>query len=267
MDIAQVRLVAADMDGTLLNSQKQLPTDFYTVFHQLRSKGILFAAASGRQFFNLQHEFEPVKNDMLFVAENGSYVVYKNEEILVQELPKSSVVELIRIARNIPDAHIILCGKKRAYVEDRSPEFMKHVEMYYLEKEMVDDLTEVTDDQFLKIAICDLAGSEKNSFTYFQPLQNDFQVKVSGTIWLDLSHKNANKGRAIQMIQQRFQIGFHETMVFGDYLNDLEMMREAYFSYAMDNAHPDIKQISRFSTSSNDDNGVMKIISALLQTV
>ncbi|MFT3703863.1 MAG: HAD family hydrolase [Agriterribacter sp.] len=265
MDISQVKLIATDMDGTLLDSQKKLPAGFYQMFQQLKAHGILFAAASGRQFFNLQSEFSSIKDEMIFIAENGSYVVYKGNDILVQELDKNVVRELIAIARKIPDAYIILCGKKQAYIENTAPAFMSHVNMYYDRKAVVEDLTTVDDDQFLKIAICDLAGSEQNSYTYFKHLENELQVKVSGSIWLDLSHKLANKGRAIQALQQSLHISFNETMVFGDYLNDLEMMSEGYFSYAMENAHPEIKEASRFITASNDENGVMKVLEMMLK--
>jgi len=54
-------------------------------------------------------------------------------------------------------------------------------------------------------------------------------------------------------------------MVFGDYLNDLEMMHEGYFSYAMENAHDDIKKASRFITTSNDEAGVMKVLELMLK--
>lgn len=265
MEITKVKLIATDMDGTLLDSKKKLPKDFHNVFQQLQSRGILFAAASGRQFYNLQNEFLSIKDEMVFIAENGSYVVYKGKDILVQELDKEVVRDLIMMARKIPNAYTILCGKKQAYIEDTTPAFTEHVNMYYDRQAVVDDLTKVEDDQFLKIAICDLAGSEQNSYTYFKHLENELQVKVSGSIWLDLSHKLANKGRAIKALQQALNISFDETMVFGDYLNDLEMMTEGYFSYAMENAHEDIKTASRFITSANDDSGVMKVLEKMLR--
>lgn len=264
MNLPGVKLIATDMDGTLLNSKKELNKGFYNVFERLRSKGVLFAAASGRQFFNLQNEFSPIKDDMIFIAENGSYVVYRNRDLLVQAIDEHTVHELIRTARKIPEAYTILCGKQQAYIENTDARFMEHVNMYYDRKLVVKDLLEVNDDQFLKIAICDFAGSEQNSYTWFKPLENELQVKVSGSIWLDLSHRLANKGRAIKVLQQEFNIGFDETMVFGDYLNDLEMMKEGYYSYAMENAHPDIKEAARFITVSNDEDGVMKVLESLL---
>ena len=252
------------MDGTLLNAKHELSPDFFPVFEQMKSKGLLFAAASGRQFFNIEKKFETIKEDILFIAENGSYVVYKGEELLVQAMEPAIVHQQLQTARTLPDVHTILCGKKRAYVESDAPEFMKNLVMYYDKYQMVDDLMQVEDDEFLKIALCDLAGSEKNSYPVFKKMEDQLQVKVSGFIWLDLSHKLANKGRAINIMQKKFGITREQTMVFGDYLNDLEMMQQAYFSYAMENAHPDVKKVSNFLAKSNEENGVTVVLQQML---
>lgn len=260
MTLTDIKLIATDMDGTLLNSKKELNPVFYNLFDKLKQRQILFAAASGRQFFNLQKEFSIIKDEIIFIAENGSYVVYKNRDVLVQAIDKDTVHHLISIARKIPDAYTILCGKQQAYIENTDARFMEHVDMYYDKRLVVDDLLEVEYDEFLKIAICDFKGSEQNSYTWFKHLENELQVKVSGSLWLDLSHRLANKGRALKVLQQELNIGFNETMVFGDYLNDLEMMKEGYFSYAMANAHPDIKEAARFMAASNDEDGVIKVL-------
>jgi hypothetical protein len=66
------------------------------------------------------------------------------------------------------------------------------------------------------------------------------------------------------MLQKKLGISPQETIVFGDYLNDCEMMQKAYFSYAMANAHPDLRAVSHFETFSNDEDGVMRIVRQLL---
>ena len=71
---------------------------------------------------------------------------------------------------------------------------------------------------------------------------------------------NANKGTAIDIIQKKFNISKKETMVFGDYLNDLEMMSTGKYSFAMKNAHPLLKEHCNFTAESNNDNGVIKAI-------
>ena len=267
MDITKIKLVAADMDGTLLNSRHELSPAFFPIFEQMKEKGLLFAAASGRQFFNILNKFETIKESVIIVAENGSYVVFKGEELLVQAMEPEVVKEQLLLAGNIPGIYPILCGKKRAYIESEAPEFIKHLSMYYDRYEVVDDLMKITDDQFLKIAICDLEGSEGNSYNYFKHQQDQLQVKVSGSIWLDLSHKLANKGRALQVLQSKFGITMDETMVFGDYLNDLEMMQQASFSYAMENAHIEIKNAARFLTKSNEENGVTIVLQQMLHSM
>ena len=264
MNIAAIKLVASDMDGTLLNSQHELNPSFFDLFHQMKTKGILFVAASGRQYYNLINRFESIQDEIVFIAENGSYVMYKNEEFLVQAMEREEAMEHIITARKIDKCFVILCGKKCAYIENDHPDFMHHVNMYYDKYQVVEDLLKVQDDQFLKIAICDFAGSENNSYHYYKNKKDSLQLKVSGNIWLDISHWLANKGRAINVVQKKFGISIQETMVFGDYLNDLEMMQQASFSYAMENAHPDIIKAARYLAKSNDDNGVCIIIQKML---
>lgn len=65
-------------------------------------------------------------------------------------------------------------------------------------------------------------------------------------------------------MQKKFGITREQTMVFGDYLNDLEMMQQAYFSYAMENAHPDVKKVSNFLAKSNEENGVTVVLQQML---
>lgn len=264
-DFTGIRLIAADMDGTLLNSRHELDNHFHATYEKLKAQQILFAPASGRQLYNLQNKFGDAGNDMIFIAENGSHVQYKGRDILVQSLPPDKVKMLVSMARRIPGVYIILCGKKQAYVESTAPEFMQNVEMYYDRRMVVEDLLKVEDDEFLKIAICDLSGSEANSYPVFRHLEGELQVKVSGKIWLDLSHQLANKGRALQVVQREFNISPGQTMAFGDYLNDVEMMQQAYYSYAMSNAHPSVKETARFTARSNEENGVGEVLNQVLE--
>ena len=206
-----------------------------------------------------------MKDEVIFAAENGSYVVFRGEEIHIQAIDPEITHELILIARKIKNTYPIICGKKKAYVENDDEEFINHLKLYFERYEVVEDLLEIKDDQFLKFTLCDLAGSEVNSYPHYKKYEEDLQVKVSGPIWLDISHKKANKGRALEVLQEKFQITAEQTMVFGDYLNDLEMLEKAHYSYAMANAHPDIKKIARFIAKSNDENGVVEILSEITE--
>ncbi|RNI21778.1 HAD family hydrolase [Rufibacter latericius] len=264
MDFSKIKLVATDMDGTLLDPQHTLSEAFYPVYHALKEKGILFAAASGRQYYNLVNLFAPIKDEIIFLAENGSYVMYQGQELLVQALDQAVAKQLVQKARNLPNVYIVLCGKKSAYVENTAPEFMDQVNLYYDEVKVVEDLLQVEDDQFLKIALLDLTGVEGNTNDSFQDEREHLQVTVSGKVWLDICDKQANKGKGMEVIQQKFNITPEETMVFGDYLNDLKMIQKAHFSYAMENAHQDIKDAARFRAKSNSQNGVIEVLQQLV---
>ncbi|MBD7913537.1 HAD family hydrolase [Clostridium sp. Sa3CUN1] len=259
-----IRLIASDMDGTLLNSNNEINEEFFEVFNKLKEKNIIFAAASGRQYYNLVKRFEKISDDIMFIAENGTFVAYKGKEILVNSLDREVANELIKIGRNIDNAYVILCGKKSAYIEKRDERLVKETKKYYERYEIVEDLTKIEDD-ILKVTICDFSGSEFNSNKYFKDYWDKLQVTVSGERWLDITSNGVNKGVAIEKVQEIYDINPKETMVFGDYLNDLEMMEKAYYSYAMENAHEDLKKVSNFIAKSNNDNGVVETIKEVIK--
>ena len=258
-----IKLIATDMDGTLLNSSNEIQEGFYEVFNELQEKEIIFAAASGRQYYNLLERFKGIEEKMMFIAENGTFVVYKGKELVVNSLDINLARELIKVGRNIKDSYVILCGKKAAYIESSDKRLIEQTEKYYARYEIVSDLTKIEDD-ILKVTICDFAGSENNSNKYYDDYRDKAQIAVSGEIWLDITAKGINKGVAIEEVQELLNIKHEETMVFGDYLNDLEMMSSAYHSYAMENAHDDLKKVARFTAKSNDESGVVHAIKAML---
>ena len=257
-----IKFIATDMDGTLLNSNNEIHADFYPMFQSLKEKDIIFAAASGRQYYNLVERFKDIKDDMMFIAENGTFVVYKGKELIVNSLEKNIAKELIEIGRTIPNSYVILCGKNSAYIESHDERLIKQTAKYYERYKIVEDLTSI-DDDILKVTICDFNGSENNSNNYFDEYRDKVEITVSGEIWLDIVAKGINKGVAINEIQNLLNIDYKETMVFGDYLNDLEMMSSAYHSYAMANAHDTLKKAARFIAKSNDENGVIQAIKSV----
>jgi Cof subfamily protein (haloacid dehalogenase superfamily) len=255
-----IKLITTDLDGTLLDDRKQVNPQFWEIEKKLNSKGILFAIASGRQYYNLIEHFSHIRDHAIFFAENGTYVKYKDKEIYVNPLDKPSATCLIDIGRKIEDAYVILCGKDSAYVEDTNEKFLTEAHTYYKKLEIVSDLTKV-DDIILKVTLCDFKGAAKNSYMHYKPIEKEYKVAVSGEVWLDASHITANKGTAIEKVQKTMGILYDETMVFGDFLNDLEMMKVAKYSFAMKNAHPEVIAAAKFITEfDNNHNGVLETI-------
>ncbi len=256
------------MDGTLLDDESVIHNDFWPLIDQLHARGIIFCPASGRQYYNLLERFEPIANEVIFIAENGTYVVRQGAELSSDCLTGTVAQDLIRVARELKSREsgvgIVLCGKRSAYIERPAPEFFAEAAKYYHRLETVDDLLAVEDD-ILKVAVFYFESAERVTAPAFARFRNSHQVVVSGAHWLDIMAPQASKGSGIRHIQETLHITRDQTMVFGDFLNDLEMMDEATYSFAMANAHPLLKERASFMSPGNTDNGVVRTIKSVLR--
>lgn len=262
-----IRLIVTDMDGTLLNNKKQLSDGMIPLMKELHGRGIQWVIASGRQYYNMIEYFQEVQDDIIFVSENGTYVVQGTEELCVHELDKQDVYHFIKICNTIEGAYPVICGKKSAYILHDDVAFINEVQKYYKKCERIRSVEELQelDDQILKVAICCMQGAEEFVYPHYKAFKNDYMISVSAFVWMDIMQKDVHKGTAIKFLQEKFSIAHSETMLFGDYMNDYEMMQYGHYSYAMKNAHPDLKKVCNFETSfSNDEDGVKKEIEKLL---
>ena len=264
MNLSEVKLIVTDMDGTLLNSKHEVSSLFFEQFEQLKANNIKFVAASGRQYHSILDKLKSIKEHITIVAENGAYVLKNGEELFVNAIITTKVKELLVLCQQIPDTHIVLCGKKKAYFLKNTTDFENTIAEYYTEYEILEDFNSLPKDDFLKIALCHYRGSEANIYPRLKEIENDWQLKISGELWLDIALKENHKGNAIERIQNEYGITSNQTMAFGDYQNDLEMLKKAKYSFAMQNAHPDVKEIANYETYSNDNLGVESVISKLL---
>ncbi|MEV6177563.1 Cof-type HAD-IIB family hydrolase [Streptomyces sp. NPDC052015] len=264
---ADIRLVVTDMDGTLLDDDKRVPDRLWEVLARLRERGVLFSPASGRQYATLAREFAEVADGMVFIAENGTYVVRDGEELSSDPLSPGVVAEVVTAARRLRadgvDLGVVVCGKRSAYVERADEAFLAEVDKYYLRHRVVEDATAV-DDDIIKVALFDFGSAEATTAPALAPFADTHQVVVSGEHWVDVMNRTANKGAALRRLQRELGITPAQTMVFGDYLNDLEMLDAADWSFAMANAHPDVVRRARHLAPSNNDNGVLRTVVRLL---
>ncbi|SCH98155.1 HAD family hydrolase [Romboutsia sp. 1001713B170207_170306_H8] len=260
-----IKLVAADMDGTLLNSKKELSPNLFETINKLKEKNVKFAIASGRQYYNLLKIFEEIKNDLIFISDNGSIVFEGEESIFISEIDEENLIEPIQLIRKMDNVYPILCGEKSAYVENDDTEFLYNAKMYYEHLEIVENILEVINkDRICKIAVYDGNGAEKNSYPKLKKFSDKLLVCLSGENWVDFMNLDINKGQAIKRLQEIYSISYDECMAFGDYLNDYEMMQECKHSYAMANAHPKLKEVCSYEAKSNDEDGVVEALNNYL---
>ena len=262
-----IRLIATDMDGTLLDDEKTIHEEFWPLIDQLHARGVTFCPASGRQYYSLRRQFEAIANEVVFIAENGTYVVNGADgtEISSDCLPLSQARELVAAAREVPHTGTVLCGKKSAYIESTDESFLAEVHPYYANLERVDDLLAITNDEILKVAIYDYVSAELNVGAALAGYRESVQVVVSGAHWLDMMALTANKGNGLRHVQALLGVTPAQTVVFGDFLNDAEMMDAADYSFAMANAHPDLKARATYRAPANTANGVVRTIRTVMR--
>ena len=128
---------------------------------------------------------------------------------------------------------------------------------------IVEDLTTV-DDDVLKVAVFDFDDAEPTAATMLGGVARTHQVVISSTHWVDVMHPEANKGVGVKALQAALGVGPAQTVVFGDYLNDLELLDAAGLSFAMANAHPEVHARARYVAPRNVDDGVLRVLAHLL---
>ncbi|MFF4864112.1 Cof-type HAD-IIB family hydrolase [Streptomyces sp. NPDC001231] len=264
---AGIRLIVTDMDGTLLDDAKRLPAGLWPTLAELRRRGVLFSPASGRQYATLAEQFAGHDEGMVFIAENGTYVVRDGVELSSDPLDPAVAARLVGAVRQLVaqgvDVGAVVCGKRSAHVERTDEAFLAEVRKYYVRHRIVPDAAAV-DDDIIKVALFDFGSAERTTAPALAPFAATHQVVVSGEHWVDVMNRTADKGAALRRLQRDLGITPAQTLVFGDYLNDLEMLDAAEWSFAMANAHPEVIGRARHLAPSNNDNGVLRTIARLL---
>lgn len=260
MDFSAVKMVAVDLDGTLLTTDKKMPDDFKPWV--LAHPGIHTVIASGRQYDRLLHQFADIHDHLVFIAENGSLVVDQQGKIIFSS-PMSSlnIRKTLDFIHLIPSATPVLCGIHCAYSLPSGEGIVKNLHIYYQNLKSVSSFEEaMKEDTIIKIAVFEETGRIGDYEKLFPQLTKEVHGVISDKKWADFANTGINKGKAIQAILSNFHLSKSNAMAFGDYGNDKEMLKEVYYSYAMENATEEIKSVANFQTDSNDHDGVMKIL-------
>ncbi len=262
-----IKLIVSDIDGTLVNNKKEIPNRFWEIFNIIKTKNIRFCAASGRQMQSLEQLFAPIANEVGFVSDNGAFVKFQGNELYEIPMEISEVKSVLTTCEQIENIGTVLCGKRKAYIKTESDSIFEEIVRHYPSNQRVSSFSDINDTIF-KISVCDPKTSKLNSYPYLKKFSDRLNVVISGELWLDVTDKKVNKGLALRYLQQLWNISPEETVVFGDQLNDLEMIQAAKFSFAMKNAQPEVKQVASFVTDyDNNNEGVVKQIEKILRQI
>lgn len=261
-----IKLILSDMDGTLLDEEGRLPAEFDAMMEKLHDRGVMFAPASGRQYHSLVDSFRKYADTFLFVSDNGTMVRKHGEELFSNVIERKKALEIVNSMNDNPEIYNVFCGKKKVYLlKDKHPEkYEEELKKYFREIELVDCFEDVEDEP-IKLSFFTAAGdADRKIFPLLKHYEKEMQVVLASAYWVDITNRGANKGMAVRKIQERLGLEPEECAAFGDYMNDKEMLESVYYSYAMANAYPAIKEVARFSAKSNAEAGVMEKIQQLL---
>lgn len=260
----EFRLIALDMDGTLLDAAGRVPDSFWDVLAEARSRGIAVAPASGRQLATLRSMFTGEHDPGTFIAENGT-CVFHNGQVVSTTLLDTPIVHSVIAATEDHGLDLVVCTPDVAFHSPTvSDATMAELEKYYVSREQVSDLREVAGADVIKLAIYTSGNAEEVAYPPLRRAAPDANVVVSGANWVDIMAATAGKGRAMAALAEVMGVEKHEILAFGDYLNDYELLRAAGTAYAMENAHPDIKAIAHRIAPPNTEAGVVTVLRELL---
>ena len=239
-----IKLIASDLDGTLLqNGNQNITSKMFRIIETLHEKGILFVAASGRQYANLYRLFEPVSKDMAFICENGALVMYQDKILSKTSMDKEIALKIVEDIRNKEGCEVQISGENTSYIVPKSENFIGHFKNVLKNNyRIIKDPSDIPED-IIKVSVYEKAGIVENSGTYFiNKWQDKVKCTVSGYGWLDFVCPTVNKGTALNELIKKLSITPEEVMAFGDNYNDLEMLSLVKYGYIMDNAVEDIKK-------------------------
>lgn len=198
-----IKLVASDLDGTLLlNGAQSLPEELFPLIKELKELGILFVAASGRQYANMKRMFAPVVDDMAFIAENGGLAI-QNEKVLYQDsFPKELVREIVEAIYDKKDADFTCSTKDFYYIRPKTEHYrdlmLNVVKNNCKEIDSFDEITEPC----MKVAVYEREGIQEDSIRYWKERFGDrCTVVTSGFAWVDFIPFETNKAKGLRNIR------------------------------------------------------------------
>ena len=263
-----IKLIASDLDGTLVPEETSVADpELFTCIRDLKNKGILFAAASGRQYASILKVFAPLKDEIIFIADNGGYVIEHDRILYRRTFDVKTYQDIVRFILETADVNMMISSVEGDYTNCRDMEFIKFInDTLGMDLEPVPDLASL-EINVSKVALYSdretKAMIRKEGIKRFGEAAN---ILDSSEHWMDFIPKSADKGAALKWLQQNLSISPRETMCFGDRDNDIGMLKRAEESYAVAGASSGAKAAAKYVMSEGpEDNGVIHILNGLLR--
>ena len=263
---SKIRLVIADVDGTLVNQNKELTSRTIAAVKQLREQGVAFTITSGRPPAGMRMLLEPLALTEPMAAFNGG-VFFRPDLTVISEsfVPAATAARVITtILRHGLDAWVYT--GKDWLVRDAAAPHVAHEEWatkfaprvvpdFAAHLERVAKIVGVSDD-YAAVAACEVDVE--------QECAANASASRSQPYYLDVTHPDANKGHVVTVLSAMLSIPPAQIATIGDGPNDVLMFEKSGLSIAMGNAADEVQQRARFVTTANEKEGFANAMEAFV---
>lgn len=256
------KLMAVDVDGTLLDSKGVLTQKTQEAIKQGVESGLVFVISSGRPIQGVEQLNRKLNLDLPFITYNGAMVVMgKSKEILYeQKLSQKDAKSIIELGEKYKTT-VIVWRDNKLFVNEINENSKRYGELTETEPILINDMEEITENGVTKILWFDEVDSiEKYQAEVGELLSTEINYHTSQPWFLEFVHKKASKAIAMEKIGEYYGIEQCEMIAVGDGFNDLSMIEYAGLGVAMGNSREEIKKKANYVTLSNDEDGVAHVI-------
>ncbi len=259
--ISTPKLIAFDLDGTLLKSDKTVSEQSILEINRLKDLGTKIVICTGRPKRTAENIIKDLGLTEFAIMYNGAFIYdfQKELEINCFGMTKEIVCHTIdTVQRHFPEAMAAIETRDGWYTDPQYYKYRKLRSELFLEPTGVGNLESFITGNVIKLL-----------FRHPNKVSSELATALSGLdvhgTWsfdglLEVSNKNVTKANALRWLAKNLNIKAKDIAAFGDQNNDKEMLAWAAYGVAMDNAVPEAKEVANFVTSSNDDEGISKVL-------
>jgi Cof subfamily protein (haloacid dehalogenase superfamily) len=253
-----VKLLLADVDGTLVTQQKELTRRAIEAVHKLHDAGVMFAITSGRPPRGMAMLIEPLDIRLPVAGFNGGVLVNRDMSVIEQRVLPADLV--------VPVADMMHSFKLDVWLYTGADWYVPSADGPHVDREswtvkfqpkvMQDGVRGLTTDVAKLVGVSDDHDAvRKATEAVHDKFGDHVTAAASQPYYLDVTHPKANKGAVAQYLAAKYQLEPDDIATIGDMPNDVLMFAHSGLSIAMGNASPEVKRAARRVTTSNEDEG------------
>ncbi|MHB1420118.1 MAG: Cof-type HAD-IIB family hydrolase [Bacillota bacterium] len=264
--MSKIKLIAMDLDGTLLSSDLAISPRTKQVIKKVREKGIHVTIATGRMFTSALVYAEELDLDVPLITYQGALVkTSRSGQVLYRRnMPLDLARKVIQEAGE-RGFHVNVYIEDQLYVKSITERAMEYARLARVPIHPVGNLAEFVKSDPIKVLV---VGEEDELDAWAKVCRAHFQdslyITKSQYNYLEFLHPEATKGIGLRNVAQFLGIPPGEVMAIGDSYNDLEMFQYAGIAVAMGNSREEIRAAATYVTAGNDADGVAEILERLI---